>query len=265
MRLALAALGVKAGSDVLTPALDWPANLAAIKSLGAQAVLVPVDADTLTINPAAVRARITPGAKALIATHLHGVPADVPALRAACGPNLAIVEDCAQSLGSALDNQTVGLLGDAAVFSFGPRKQIDAGEGGMVLTRDWELQTEVLRLGAHPARQLIGGETNVEFAGFSLRPHPLTAVLLAVRLSAWSHAAARRAAEILREKIIAYEGWQVVGADERRRNAASLLPVVKTVRNAPDLPLTRESGARDLAALQAGSPPVWLAGPGIEA
>jgi len=117
----------------------------------------------------------------VIATHLFGIPADVPALQVAL-PQVSIVEDCAQAFGSILDGRPVGSLGDAAVFSFRPGKRIDVGELGALLLRDDDLLERALLHSAHPIRQLISGISSPAPSNLSIRPHPLAAVLLSIAL-----------------------------------------------------------------------------------
>ena len=124
----LIGVGVTPGDHVLTSALDWPAATEAIHWVGAIPVYVDVEGATATISPEGARQTCDDRVTALVATHLFGIPADVPALRSALPSGIAIVEDCAQALGAQLDDAAVGTLGDAAAFSFGPGKMIDAGE-----------------------------------------------------------------------------------------------------------------------------------------
>jgi len=163
----LKALGIHEGSRVCCPVLDWPATYAAVKELGAQPILVPVDKETLTIDPEALKAIELEKVSAVIVSHIHGVVGDVEKIRKVVGTDMPIIEDCAQSLFSMLDGKCAGTFGDAAVFSFGPNKTIDIGEGGMVLTKDFELYEKVLRETAHAERQQISGVgSEINFANF---------------------------------------------------------------------------------------------------
>lgn len=186
--VALRALAVGPGDEVLIPQYDWTSNLAVVLALGAKPVVVPADRATLTIDPAEVGSRRTPRTRALVATHILGVPADVPALREAV-PRVPIIEDCAQALGSTLDGQPVGTLGDAAIFSFGPGKPIDVGELGALILRDEELRDQALLESAHPIRQQLGGVVSTHRFGMSIRPHPIAAALLCVALRSYNGAA----------------------------------------------------------------------------
>ena len=120
LRVGLQVLGVKADEEVICPIIDWPSGYATITSLGARAVTVAVDPGTLTIDPiAAVRAR-TSRTRAVLACHLHGICADIPALRHHL-PGLEILEDAAQALGCGLDGQLAGTPGRPGCAQSRPR------------------------------------------------------------------------------------------------------------------------------------------------
>lgn len=221
----LATLGVGPGTEVLIPTLDWPATLAAVRTLGATPVPVPVAGDTWTIDPHAAAQRRTPRTRAVVACHLLGVPADIPALRLAL-PHLAIIEDCAQAFGSTLDGRPVGTLGDAAVFSFGPGKEpIDVGEAGAVITRDTDLNDELLRYSAHPIRQQHGGVSNVDPAPLNVRAHPLAAVLLAVALDTAASGSVIALHRQLAADLEHRTGLRAIGDDPRRGIATRTVAV----------------------------------------
>jgi dTDP-4-amino-4,6-dideoxygalactose transaminase len=113
------------------------------------------------------------------------------------------------------------------VFSFGPGKQIDAGEGGLVLTADAALHDRVMRFAAHPLRlELNGIGPARSLPSLGMRPHPLAAVLAAVQLNRWD-STARRLAHARRVGILRGQaGVRVLGADERRSNAREVVPVI---------------------------------------
>jgi dTDP-4-amino-4,6-dideoxygalactose transaminase len=186
--------------------------------------------------------------------HLHGVPADVPAIRNALGDDLPVVEDAAQALGSTLDGALVGLLGVAGVFSFGPQKPVDVHEGGMILARDWDLWTAALQQTGHPVRQLTGGIDVPDMGNLSLRPHPVSAILLATYLRNWDPEQARLDHQQLADELAALPGIRVLGRDPRRRNATHTVPVMIQPGHEAALDCYRAvpSGARDIAALDAG-------------
>ncbi|AOY74414.1 DegT/DnrJ/EryC1/StrS aminotransferase (plasmid) [Arthrobacter sp. ZXY-2] len=219
----LTALRVGPGDEVLIPALDWPSTLAAVRTLGATPVPVAVSPDTLTIDPTAAANHVSTRTRAIVACHLMGVPADVPALRAKI-PHLPIIEDCAQAaIGSAIDGELVGTLGEAAVYSFGPGKTIDVGEGGAVVLTS-QLHGSFLKASAHPVRQVHGGISDVERSVLNMRIHPLAAVLLDAALDGVN----------VREKVLQHQqlaanlvnsGLQPLGHDERREIATEVVAV----------------------------------------
>jgi len=138
LHLALEALGVGPGDEVITTTHTFTATAEVARYLGADVVLVDVDPATLNIDPARVEAAITPRTKALVPVHYAGLAADMPALLAlARRHGLKVVEDAAHALPASCGGALVGTLAsDATVFSFYANKTITTGEGGMVVVRD---------------------------------------------------------------------------------------------------------------------------------
>lgn len=253
--VALRALGVRPGDEVLIPQYDWTSSLAVVRELGARPVVVPADPATLTIDPAAAAELRTRRTRAVVATHLFGIPADVPALEVAL-PGLVIVEDCAQAFGSVLDGRPVGSLGDAAVFSFGPGKRIDVGELGALLLRDDELRERALRHSAHPIRQRIGGISAPALDNLSIRPHPLAAVLLTVALDLDDSRALIDHRQRIAARALA-AGLPLIGVDSRRGVASAVIPFGGDSPDDAALPhdITRGHGeVLDIGSLTDGTP-----------
>lgn len=150
LHLALEALGIGPGDEVVTTTHTFTATAEVVRYLGADVKLVDVDPATLNIDPKAVEAAITPRTKCLLPVHYAGLAADMPALLAiARRHGLKVVEDAAHALPSTVGGKLVGTLGsDATVFSFYANKTITTGEGGMLVTRDRELakRAKVMRL-----------------------------------------------------------------------------------------------------------------------
>jgi perosamine synthetase len=137
LHLALAALGIGPGDEVITTPLTFVATANAIAYTGATPVFVDVDPLTWTISTDEVEAAITPRTRAILPVHLYGVPADMTAIvDIADQRGLYVVEDAAEGLGALHRNRKVGLFGDFACFSFYANKTITTGEGGMVVTAD---------------------------------------------------------------------------------------------------------------------------------
>lgn len=133
---AMAALGIGAGDEVITPAFTFVASFEAILSVGAIPVLVDVD-ETLTLNPEAVRKAITPKTKCIMPVHMCGSMADMDALQAICKEhNLLLLEDACQSIGGTYNGKYLGTIGDAGTFSFDFVKTMTCAEGGVVMTNN---------------------------------------------------------------------------------------------------------------------------------
>lgn len=150
LHLALEALGIGPGDEVVTTTHTFTATAEVVRYLGADVKLVDIDPATLNLDPALVEAAITPRTKALIPVHYAGLAADMPALLAiARRHGLKVVEDAAHALPSTAGGALVGTLdSDATVFSFYANKTITTGEGGMLVTRDEALarRARVMRL-----------------------------------------------------------------------------------------------------------------------
>ena len=150
LHLALEALGVGPGDEVITTTHTFTATAEVVRYLGADVKLVDIDPATLNIDPAAVEAAITPRTKVIMPVHYAGLAADMPALLAlAAKHGLKVVEDAAHALPATSGGALVGTLAsDATVFSFYANKTITTGEGGMLVTRDEALarRARVMRL-----------------------------------------------------------------------------------------------------------------------
>lgn len=137
LHLALAALGIGEGDEVLVPNMTFAASINAIIYTGATPVLVEIEAETLNIDVRKIEALITPKTRAIMPVHLYGQACDMTEImRIANQHNLLVVEDCAEALGSTYEGRPLGVFGDAATFSFYGNKTITTGEGGMVLFKD---------------------------------------------------------------------------------------------------------------------------------
>ncbi len=137
LHLALVALGVGPGDEVLIPTLTFVATANAVAYCGARPVLVDSEPETWNMDPQLIRERITPRTKGIIPVHLYGHPMDMdPVLEVAREHNLFVLEDAAEAHGAEYKGRRAGTLGDAATFSFYGNKIITTGEGGMVVTDD---------------------------------------------------------------------------------------------------------------------------------
>jgi len=147
LHLALAALGVGPGDEVIVPSFTWVATANAVLYCGATPVLCDVDSRTNNIDPESMRTKLTARTKAVVPVHLFGLCADMDAMRSVLPDHVKIVEDAACAAGAAYRGRPAGVLGDVACFSFHPRKSITAGEGGMLVTNDADIarRADVMR------------------------------------------------------------------------------------------------------------------------
>ncbi|MFE9450070.1 DegT/DnrJ/EryC1/StrS family aminotransferase [Streptomyces sp. NPDC006739] len=150
LHLCLVALGIAPGDEVVVPSLSFIATANAVRYVGAEPVFADVDPATGNLTTATVDAVRTPRTKAVLAVHQGGVPADVPALRAACADwDLSLVEDAACAIGSTVGGKPVGHGALLAAWSFHPRKLVTTGEGGMITTDDAQWAARLRRLREH--------------------------------------------------------------------------------------------------------------------
>lgn len=149
LHLALMALGVGPGDEVITTPMTFVATVNVIEHCGATPVLADIDPITLNIDPKSVAAKITPRTKAVLGVHFAGRPFDLAAVRQAIGPEIPIVEDAAHGIGGRYPGGgMIGSSGNIVVFSFYANKNMTTGEGGMIVTNDAALaeKMSVMRL-----------------------------------------------------------------------------------------------------------------------
>ena len=147
LRLALEALEIGPGDEVIVPAITWQATAATVLDVNAVPVLVDVDPETFTIDPKAVEAAITSRTRAIIPVHVFCRVCDMDALQAIAKKyNLHIIEDCAHQHGSEWKGQKVGTMGDIGSFSLQASKILTTGEGGICITKDKELYDRMYSL-----------------------------------------------------------------------------------------------------------------------
>ncbi|HPU02206.1 MAG: DegT/DnrJ/EryC1/StrS family aminotransferase [Firmicutes bacterium] len=167
--LALLALGIGPGDEVITTPFTFFATAGSIARTGARPVFVDIDAATWNLDPALIEAKITPRTRAILPVHLYGCPAEMGAIVALAEKyNLKIIEDAAQAIGAAYKGKKVGSFGDAACLSFFPTKNLGAfGDAGMVVTDNPDLADKVRLLRVHGARpkyyhQLLGVNSRLD-------------------------------------------------------------------------------------------------------
>ena len=146
--LALRALDIVPGDEVITVSHTAVPTVAAVEAIGAVPVLADVDADTYTLDPDQLSGLLSARTKAILSVHLYGHPCDMQTISAfANGHGLAVVEDCAQAHGATIDGQKVGGFSDVACFSLFPTKNLGGiGDGGIVVTNDSLIADKLRRL-----------------------------------------------------------------------------------------------------------------------
>lgn len=178
--VALMALDIGAGDEVIIPPFTFFATAGCVSRTGAKPVFVDIDPATFNLDPAKLAAAITPRTKAIIPVHLFGQPCDMAAIRkVAAAHKLAVIEDAAQAIGSSTAEGKVGGLGTLACFSFFPSKNLGCfGDGGLVTTNDADLaeKVRVLRTHGSKAKYLHA------FVGGNFRLDALQAAVLRVKL-----------------------------------------------------------------------------------
>ena len=190
IEIALEALGIGPGDEVLVPAYTWVSTASAVSRVGAEPVFVDVHADYYTLDPVLLEQAITAKTKAVIPVHFYGLPAAMPAIMAVAGKhNLKVIEDCAQAHGAAIGKQPVGTFGDLATFSFYPGKNLGAyGDGGAIITNNKPLADKcrvIARLGQE-------GKHNHLQIGRNSRLDTLQAAILRAKLPLLEEWTARR-------------------------------------------------------------------------
>lgn len=153
LSIALQALDIGPGDEVIVPGLTWVACASAVTRLGAIPILVDVDSASLCISPTAVSKAISSATRAILAVHMYSSRADIPELQSLCDQHgLHLVEDASQAHGAKLGQQRVGSFGSISIFSFQQTKLLAAGEGGIALTDDIALYQRLQQLRADGRR-----------------------------------------------------------------------------------------------------------------
>jgi perosamine synthetase len=191
LHLALVALGIGPGDEVIVPALTYIATANAVVYCGATPVFADVEADTMNLDPGDIEHRITERTRAIIAVHLYGHPADMDAINEIAGRRgLATIEDAAEAHGSCINGRPVGSLAHVGVFSFFGNKIVTTGEGGAVTTDDEELAARLRLLrgqGMDPSRRYWFPEI-----GFNYRMTNVAAAIGLAQLERFDQFVARR-------------------------------------------------------------------------
>ncbi|HZG58431.1 DegT/DnrJ/EryC1/StrS family aminotransferase [Paenibacillus sp.] len=215
--IALMAAGVKPGDEVIVPSYTFIATATSALLFGAIPVFADVEEDTLLIDVDCVEALITPKTKAVVAVHMAGAPANLTRLRDLCARRgLALVEDGAQAVGASWEGRPVGAIGDIGTFSFQQSKNINSGEGGIMLTnRDdvAELAWSLTNVG----RVRGGAWYQHEHVGWNLRMTELQGAILLGQMSRLDEQMRlrERHAALLTEMLEDVEGVRLMRYDPR--------------------------------------------------
>jgi dTDP-4-amino-4,6-dideoxygalactose transaminase len=214
--IALRALGVKRGDDVITTPFTFFATTEAVLALGAKPVFVDIEPDTFNLDARLISKAITKRTRAILPVHLYGLPCDMPAIQEiADAAQIPIVEDAAQAFGADFGGKKVGTFGRATALSFFPSKTLGAfGDAGMVVTDDPELAHTARMLRAHgSARKYYN-----EMVGYNSRLDEIQAAILRLKLQkvdAWND----------RRRVGADHYWELLGGTR-----GIVLPVVPAGR-----------------------------------
>jgi perosamine synthetase len=175
LHLALAAVGVGPGDEVIVPAITWVATASAVAYTGATPVFADVDPHTWTLDPESVRSKFSPKTRAIVAVHLYGFLADVSELRALADERgLFLVEDAAPAIGATLGERKAGTFGHIGCYSFQGAKLLVSGEGGMLVTDSPELFAKAVKFQEHGRKP---GTFWIEELGYKYKMSNLTAAL----------------------------------------------------------------------------------------
>lgn len=246
LHLALMALDIGPGDEVVLPAFTWPSAANAIVRTGATPVFVDIDPDTLNLDPARVEAAMGPRTRALLPIHQFGIPAPMPEIMAlARSRALLVVEDAACAIGTECDGGLAGTIGTLGCFSFHPRKVVTTGEGGAIVAGDSELRARLERLRNHGQDTTRGLDRFVD-AGLNYRMPELCAAIGIGQVGRLPEIlrARRRLAALYVRLLASVDGLRVpAGVADPRGNAQSFVVDVGS-------PVARERLMADCAAAE---------------
>jgi perosamine synthetase len=218
MHIAVAALGLKPGDEVLVPAFTWIATPNCVEYMGAKPVFVDIDLRTFNIDVEQIERRITPRTKGIIPVHLFGLSADMsPIMEIARKHNLWVLEDAACGFDSWYKDAHVGTFGEFGAFSFHPRKAITTGEGGMLTTKRDDLDALSRTLRDHGASRSDLDRHHQQYSfllaeyhhlGFNFRMTDIQGALGVAQMNKSAKImSSRRAGAARYDKLLANTGW----------------------------------------------------------
>ncbi|MDF2723462.1 MAG: aminotransferase DegT [Paenibacillus sp.] len=214
---ALIAAGIEAGDEVIMTPYTFIASATSALMVGMIPVFVDIEPDTLLIDPEKVEAAITPKTKAILAVHIAGGPANMTRLNEiAKKHNLRVIEDAAQAVAAQWDGTEVGAIGDVGTFSFQSSKNLNCGEGGIILTNQKELADRIWSI-ANVGRVRQGAWYQHEVVGWNFRLTEFQAAILLAQMTRLEEQCKLREqnAALLTELLSATEGVRVMRRDAR--------------------------------------------------
>ena len=222
MHLALVALGVGPGDEVITTPITWPATANVIVHTGATPVFVDVRDSDLNINPDAVAAAVTPRTKAILPVHLAGQPCDLDPLQQL---GLPVIEDAAHATESAYRGRKIGALSDATCFSLYATKNVAAGEGGLVTTNDDDVAEAIREL--RLMRRSDGSLYDIAVPGYKANLSDVLAAIALVQLDKLGRHRTIRERQFAAydEAVAGLDGVTPLARDERDTHALHLYVV----------------------------------------
>lgn len=227
--IALQAAGVKPGDEVIVPPYTFIATASAALAFGAIPVFVDIEEETLNLDPEKIEAAITSRTKAIIPVHIGGTIADMPRLKTiAQKHHLRIIEDCAHAIGSQWEGTGAGMLGDLGTFSFQSTKNLNSGEGGIILTNDRELWENVWSI-HNVGRSPKGAWYQHDRLGQNYRMTEFQAAIILAQLTRLEEQMALRNknAQLLTKLLNDIEGIQPMQVDSRMTRHAYHLYCLK--------------------------------------
>ncbi|MGG1513785.1 DegT/DnrJ/EryC1/StrS family aminotransferase [Paenibacillus oryzisoli] len=215
--VALQAAGVRPGDEVIVPPYTFIASAAAALAYGAIPVFVDVEEDTLLLDPEKIEAAVTPRTKAIIAVHLAGASANMSRIReVAAAHKLRVIEDAAQAVGARWEGRSVGAIGDLGTFSLQSSKNLNSGEGGIILTNNEELADIAWSL-CNVGRSRRGGWYQHDRIGQNYRMTEFQAAIVLAQMTRLEAQMQRREANaaLLTGLLSAIEGIRAMRVDPR--------------------------------------------------
>lgn len=197
LHLALVALGIKEGDEVIVPDSSWIATASVVRYVGATPVFVDVKSDSWTIDPLKIQQLITSRTKAIIPVHAYGHPAEIIRIMSIANEyGLFVIEDAAPSVGADLNHQKMGSFGDVGCFSFQGAKLLSTGEGGMIVTNNDTVFDHIKHFAEHGRS---GAGFHISDIGYKYKMSNLQA--------AWGLAQLERIEELLAKKLLIYNWY----------------------------------------------------------